>query len=349
MGCIFLKAVISLFAVPRSGALKQKVDQQPSQARLGASAYEALLNLRPSSGGDGASYASPLAPNSILDHLDGHNILLIGDSNERKLMQFLCNTEVHVVKTATCKDRVIEYPLYKEKDQYPGASRFCHIPGYNITVMSAFHNGALTTAAPGLSHQHWHSHVLANSSFWLPILNGTTTQVSSTDLICYWRSMITSHLPQRPLKVVAQSSLWDSVLAKKFLMDMNSVVSTSQDRFATWGWEPSTDAHSVLHAWGWSARVEVFLRAVKAEFGLQELFWRTNPNCPTDDDFLNSLSEAQATEVRQMVDHGNSVWAAVKVIDWRMHYKASSMLECDFIHYQAVGYKAYVKLLWGSL
>jgi hypothetical protein len=342
-------AVISLFVVPHSGALKQKADQKPSQARLAASAHEAQLNRWLSSGGAGASYTLPLAPNPILDHLNGHNILLIGDSNERKLMQFLCNTEVHVVKTATCKDRVIEFPLYKEKDQYPGGSRFCHIPGYNITVMSVFHNGALTTVAPGLPQLRWHSNVLANSSFWLPILNGTTTQISSTDLICYWKSMVTSHLPQRPLKVVAQSSLWDSVLAKKFLMDMNSVVSTSQDRFAAWGWEPSTDPHSALRAWGWSARVEVFLRAVKDEFGLQELFWRTNPNCPIDDDFLNSLSEAQAAEVRQMVGHGNNVWAAVTLIDWRMHYRASSTMECDFIHYQAAGYKTYVKLLWDSL
>jgi len=346
----FIAAVIcSFFVLPRSGALKQKTDQSPSQARLAANAYDAHLNRWLSSGDNGEGYKLPPTPNNILDALDGHNILLIGDSNERKLMQFLCNAEVHVVKTATCKDHLIEFPMYREKDKYPSASRFCHIPGYNITVMSAFHNGALTTVAQSLPQLRWHSHILANASYWLPILNGTITQLSSTDLICYWKSTIASHLPQRPLKVVAQSSLWDSVLAAKFLADTNSAVSTNQQKLAAWGWEPSTDPRSALHAWGWTARVEVFLRAVRDAFGLQELLWRTNPNCPTDDDFLNGLSEAQATEVRQMVDHGNGVWAAVKLIDWRMHYRANSMMDCDFIHYQATGYRSYVKLLWDSL
>jgi len=346
----FIATVIcSFLVVPHSVALKQNTDEWPSQARLGANVNEAQLNRWLSSGDDGASYKLPSAPKSILDALDGHNILLIGDSNERKLMKFLCNADVHVVKIATCDDNLIEFPLYREKDQYPSASRFCHIPGYNISVMSAFHNGALTTVTQRLPQLRWHSHVLANASYWLPILNGTTTQISSTDLICYWKSTITSHLPTRPLKVVAQSSLWDSVLASKFLADTNNAASASQQKLAAWGWEPSTDPRSALGAWGWTARVEVFLRAVKDAFGLQELLWRTNPNCPTNDDFLNGLSEAQATEVRQMVDRGTGVWAAVKLIDWRIHYRATSMTECDFIHYQEAGYRSYVKLLWDSL
>jgi hypothetical protein len=343
--------IIKLLLGHHVAALQQQNDQPTKpQAEIG----EVRLKRRLDSDDDGESYASLFTPEALPPHgLSGHNLFLVGDSNERKFLELLCKlygAEVHTVKTATCKDQLLEFPLYNNPDRhvnpYPSASRFCHIPRFDMSVMTAFHNGVLTTAP----HARWHSHYLANNrSGWIPILNGTSTVMSSVDLVCFWKSIVSSNLPQRPLKVVAQSSVWDTEAAEVFLLEMRGVAQMSQASLKAWGWNPSTqDPSSVLHAWGWRNHVESLLRALQNGFGLEKVYWRTNPNCPIDDDFVNSLSGAQAMEMRQMVDHGEGIWNAVELIDWRMHYRAATASDCNSVHYQTEGYKAYLDLLWES-
>jgi len=344
----FIAAVVATsLLVPHAATLKQHANQQAERRDAG---YE----VRPAK-----TFSMPAQPLSVapqIPHdLNGHNILLFGDSNERIFIQFLCETygaEIQVVNTTTCNNQLLEFPFYKESNPYPAAYRFCHIPNYNISVMSAFHNGVLTT---GL-HEGWHSHVISSETSEhakadIPHINGTTTVVSSADLVCFWKTAVASSLPERPVKVVAQSSLWDSVMAKKFLEEMNWDVEASQRKLTSWGsgWNVLESPISTLKAWGWMDHVKLFLRAVKNGFGVQVLYWRTNPNCPVDDAFVNGLSEAQATEMRQRVDHGEDIWMAVKLIDWRMHYRAADNTQCEFIHYRTEGYKAYLELLWARL
>ncbi|CAK0862275.1 unnamed protein product [Prorocentrum cordatum] len=341
-------ALFSTFLLlPYAAALKQQTNQQVEHRAEG---YE----TRPKKSFTMPAQPLPVAP-QIPDYLNGHNILLFGDSNERIFIQFLCETygaEVQVVNTATCKNQLLEFPFYKESNPYPAAYRFCHIPKRNISVMSAFHNGVLTTG----SHERWHAHVITSETSEhakadIPHVNGTTTVVSSADLVCFWTSAVASNLPERPVKVVVQSSLWDSVMAKKFLEEGSWDADTIQRKLSSWGsgWNISDSPHSALKAWGWMEHVELLLRAVQIGFGVQELYWRTNPNCPVDDAFVNGLSEAQAAEMRQRVDHGKGIWTAVSLIDWRMHYRAGDNTACDFIHYRTEGYKAYLDLLWARL
>jgi hypothetical protein len=295
---------------------------------------------------------SPIMPSAstpLPSALHGHNLVLLGDSNDRMFINFLCEqsgAEVQLVKTMTWNHSLLEFPCNQScnmSSKHPSAGRFCHIPTYNSSVMFFFHFGALTTAP----QPWWHSHMLNTTwySSHLPKVNTTKiSSFSSADFVGFWQSAVARHLPQRPLTVIAQSSLWDTLLAKMYLLETHQV---KQADLNAWGWNRSSQsADSELAAWDWMEHVSLFLKAVQTGFGLPNIYWRTNPNCPTDDNFVNSVSEAQATRVRKAVRAGKGIWSDVILVDWRNHYRASSMDECNRWHYKKEGLEAYLELLW---
>lgn len=290
----------------------------------------------------------PSASTPLPSALHGHNLILLGDSNDRKFIDFLCEqsgAEVQLVKTMAWNHSLLEFPCNQSRsmNQYPSVGKFCHIPAYNSSVMFFFHFGALTTAP----QPWWHSHMLLDTwySSHLPKLNTTKKlSFSSADFVGFWQSAVASHLPQRPLTVIAQSSLWDTLLAKEFLLETHQI---RQAELQAWGWNRADQsADSELAAWDWMEHVSLFLKAAQTGFGLPKIYWRTNPNCPTDDHFVNSVSEAQAARIRKAVGAGEGIWSDVILVDWRKHYRAVSMDECNRWHYRKEGFEAYLELLW---
>jgi len=334
--------IAALLLLPIVGALKQKTLLSPvDEAELQETEWFAK-------GNDGQSLALPPPPEPP-HTLHGHNILLVGDSNDRNFFGFLCASYgaiVQFVRTATYNNQVFEFPVASQ-------GRFCHIPRYSISVMQVFHFGALTTAP----HARWHSQALERNvqfSSHFPKVNGTKAIISSDAFVGVWRSMVGSSLPQRPRILVAQSSLWDSTVARWFLARQNREFRTQQAELEEWGWKRTDRGanHSDLAAWDWTSHVESFLKALRTGFGLQKVYWRTNPNCPIDDDdfdFLNSVSASQANSVRNATSFGEGIWGVVELIDWRKHYRAGHRNECNGKHYQYSGYKAYLDTLWGTL
>jgi len=336
VGVIVALATALLICLPHRAAMEQ-LASQPAPSGVKS-------NLRLAGGGDGETLALLSAletPHSLF----GHNLLLVGDSNEREMIKFVCGkygVAVHNVAMATYNTQVIEMTHWSD-------GRFCHLPGgHNISVMFVFHMGAITTKP----HARWHSHVVGGSPEHLPKLNGTPVPLSSADLVGFWGSMVADNLPHRPLIVVAQSSLWDSYLAYKFLQQQKRPLQLEQRGLEAWGWKHNRQHTSLsdLSEWDWKSHVEQFLTALRNGFGCRKLYWRTNPNCPTNQAFVDTVSSAQADVVRTAVKSGKGIWEAVEVLDWRAQYRAANMDDCvSTVHYTDRAYQVYFDVLWRAL
>jgi len=308
---------------------------------------------------------TPAKP-SVPAHLRDHNLVMLGDSNDRKIFLHICDSYdviPHQIRTLTDNEgRQLQY-RYKHKAAAP---QTCYVPEYNLTIMLLQHFG-VTSVSPA---PKWHK----QSITWNP---GQTNQlpmhvlpngkdegyeyIPSDELVRRWFPSALKQLPRAPITFVAQSSLWDSAVSAFFLGKMNKSITMDQgdDGLYTqldWPRSAHVDGHVLTE---WLPQATVFLDAIKnLQLGegrpVERFLWRTNSNCPLDDGpiqgqsvFINRYSDAQAKVVRAEVKAGKQPWGSVRLVDWRAAY-AHKADECDGIHYQQSAYARYVKLLFSS-
>jgi hypothetical protein len=287
---------------------------------------------------------------SYFGALSGHNLLLIGSSNDRHMFyKIMCAGRGHVHEVS---EVIYNNTQFKMETRHDSAPRYCDIHGYNMSVLMMFQCGALSTEP----HARWHAHEVDKRC--LPYVNGRRVHISFADYIGIWKAIIADRVPQRPLIVVTQSAEWESFMAATFLEHVHRPLRTEQAGLQNWGWQHT--GRGILADWDWEEHVESFLEAIRTGFGVQKLYWRTHPNCPLHDDewckrhkggceFLDHVHEAQAELVRKLVNSSKGIWGAVGLIDWRRHYKATRLGDCDWIHYKKPGYQVYADLLWKAV
>merc|ERR1719162_2937549 len=123
----------------------------------------------------------------------------------------------------------------------------------SIPPAAPWHAASLRLAENVKHAPHW-----ANSS-----------DVNEIVPLTYWvdaaLKKLASNRPARPIQVVTQSSLWDSILAKT-IRKANPALNKSVE---------------AVRDWNWIDRASRFLMVIKdANVGIEKIFWRTNPNCP---------------------------------------------------------------------
>jgi len=184
-------------------------------------------------------------------------------------------------------------------------------------------------------------------------LNSGVSVNSSTDLArMYWRRAVSDNLPERPVVLLTQSSLWDSILAKEsYLKTPNvstmSLLSANPDLLRSWG------SLLLVQQWRWTEHAEAFLQALlDSGLPIEKTIWRTNANCPVtgkEAPFINMVSQKQANEARQKIAANQGLWRDVLLMDWRKDFNATSPGWCNGIHYSPLGYQTYIESLWDTL
>merc|ERR1719265_254619 len=195
----------------------------------------------------------------------------------------------------------------------------CNLDRYNASVRFVRHNGALS----GEPHLPFHQDSCANRENGKTDLRRADGKIitSVTDLArFYWPTFFKS-MPTRPINLMMQSSVYDSVLAYEFLRDHGRTegeYTIAQDGLEEQGWK----AHeSGLAAWGWLEHASSFVTVIKSIFHddtpltVDHIVWRTNSNCPGEEDknpkraaFIRAASTLQAQAVRDAIAKNQEDW-----------------------------------------
>ena len=275
--------------------------------------------------------------------LQGKNLILMGDSNDRQFFTILCHRltgrmdRVHVVDKVNCSGE------YQGQVTWPEGSKtlICDDEAHNSSVMFLFHYGLFSLPPQpawyvDFAKRRMGSHFLG--------VRGKSRMVSSTDLASYiWPEVIARHLPKRPAILLVQSSMWDAFAVLEGLTGKRVSQMTEKDIAVT----NVSFSEANLSAWHWMQRASEFLRSVEqAQENVAKLLWRTNPNCPfkavEGSVVANALSELFAEVVRKEIQQG---WRDVCLVDWRSHLEITSPKQCDKHHYTKEGYNAYLHAL----
>lgn len=285
------------------------------QARLGAS-------------GGGNFRANLSNPKELPEALRGKRLVLIGDSNDRKLSGWLFSQVSAQSKRTKSNINVLNGGL-----NFYGMSAITEkdFEDHGLLVNYVWHGGVMSIPP----QPSWHARQLQGGAVpWrhgiIPKWDNGTEVVSSAQIAV----SALQHFAQtdkRPMIVVLQSSLWDSALA-------------AEDKFSGQGSYRSAEVE--FEDWDWLGKASEFVRAVQSvekNSRIEQLYWRTVSNCPnspkqssTRNTWIDSITEKQAAAIRNAVSQRVPPWDNIGLFDWRQDYIAT---ECDGIHYTPKGYE----------
>lgn len=266
--------------------------------------------------------------------LNGQNLIIAGDSNDRIFTDYICNLFQGYLKVFDSIPMVDDNPWGTSAISYPpeSQSRSCHLDHYNASILFLFHMGVYGEEPETQWHQT-RSAVRMNSH-WPYYGNGTRIHIPLSKLIKYvWPAVVKMHLPTRPIRFLTQSSLWDTLPFQEaggcFQYDMNQ-----------------NDCERLFEK-DWFERASEFLRAMRGStLHVDTIMWRTNPHCPLDSTLLSSLHDKQGEDVVKAIrSTAEGSWAGVKIVDWRFHFQVKDHSQCVGIHYHQDGYLGYLQAL----
>lgn len=283
--------------------------------------------------------------------LKNRNLILVGDSNDRKFFFILCQ---HLGGYITEIDKLLRP---QDAAMFPGAvtwptdakNLLCHDEGRNASAMFLFHHGLFSLPPQAswyldFAKRRMGTHFLG--------VRGKAIIISSTDLAHFiWPALIRQHLPSRPLLVLAQSSMWDSMAVLESVIGkrVSQMSDLDLQKLMTLSFSETN-----LTELRWLGRATEFITAIREGFtreGLQieSLFWRTNPDCPAlpQDGSLvaNALSRLCAEAVRHEMKGGQPPWTEMCLVDWRSRLEITNPKQCDKHHYTKQGYAEYLAAL----
>ncbi|CAK9062822.1 unnamed protein product [Durusdinium trenchii] len=291
-----------------------------------------------------------------LQTLQGKNLILAGDSNDRQFFRFLCQHLTGRFDGVLVVDKMTneEPGEYRGRLTWPEQAKtlVCHDEARNASVVFLFHYGlfSLPPQPPwylDFAKRRMGTHFLG--------IQGKAKIVPSTDLAKFiWPQIIQQHLPSRPLLLLVQSSMWDAFavlesLTGKRVSQMNKL--DVQTLYSV------VFSHENLTHWGWLQRASEFigmiLEGVHSQGMLATVLWRTNPNCPALPEegsvTANALSGLFADAVRAEILQGSAPWGEICLVDWRKNLEIHSPKQCDKHHYTKEGYAAYLSSLKGCV
>jgi hypothetical protein len=272
--------------------------------------------------------------------LSGRNLIIAGDSNDRNFFAVLCAAGGHKPVDVPSLGMVSTSPYGDESMHFPpeSSSKVCHVTERNASILFLFHFGVSSEAPePG-----WHADCLLNRPNHMPQIGKVGKHVSSSDLAKFlWPKVVADHLPKRPSIFMTQSSLWDGVCYRD--SKQQTMLETNQAQALDW-----------LKSLGWRNRVGSYLRAAVVYSGLQfeRILWRTNPNCPFRDAFLNSVTEAQSKEIFKLQAEFPF---NLSIVDLRGHFATNSQRQCTVgsdrngVHFSNDGHKMLLSLIGEAL
>lgn len=295
--------------------------------------------------------------NSFLpEHFQGKNLVFLGDSNDRNIVNTFCamhSAPIQILhEVFDGSGNKLFFPGEADHVPYMSVPRFCHIDGYDLSIMSLFHFG-VNTIEP---IPKWFNDTQFIASHYPTIVDQkgrkVLSRISSDVLIRdYYRSAL-AHLPPRPINFVVQSSVWDSLTAASFLAASGRQLVLDQNNDAltmTHDWPSSHELLGDADKWQWMQHATKLIESIQAtDFGqkVEHIFWRTMPDCPINDKFVSAFSEKQASAVRASIIHSKGPWKAVYLLDWRAKCPISSQDQCHAgIHFKDAIYACFLDLL----
>ena len=329
------------------------------QARVHLGSLAVRGSLRSTESTEEASHASQASPSSTTSAaisqstlrstklssrvlLQGKNLILIGDSNDRQFFTILCHRltgrmdRVHVVDKVNCSSGE-----YQGQVTWPEGSKtlICHDEAHDSSVMFLFHYGLFSlppqpTWYVDFAKRRMGSHFLG--------VRGKSRMVSSTDLASYIWPEVIARLPKRPAILLVQSSMWDAFAVLEGLTGKRVSQMTDADIEK----QHVSFSEANLSEWRWMQRASDLRSVEHAQENVALLLWRTNPNCPfkavEGSVVAYTLSELFAKVVRKEIQEG---WRDVCLVDWRNQLEITSPKQCDKHHYTKEGYNAYLDAL----
>lgn len=310
--------------------------------------------------------AGPLEPLVLPESLRGRNLVIAGDSNDRLAFVTLCN--MYEARLEEVEDLWDEGHHKLTFQNFPSDTRLqlCHLSDHNMTAMFFFHFGVMSIDpqppwhSESLQQERWrflphlHNDSLAPGARESENMRKHSVVHSSVDLArTWWPRAVADHAPKRPIVFMAQSSLWDSILAQNFLERHRRNVSVMELRTGDPG-RPSDAPNHGAAPWGWLDHATTFLEAVRESgLPLERVCWRTNSNCPPET-FVDEMSGLQAKDARAAIAAKQGPWADTCLIDWRQEYHVAKGEErkCTLYknqHYKEAGYVRLWETAWKVL
>lgn len=284
----------------------------------------------------------PHPPHDMPAALRGRNLVIAGDSVDRQAAGKLCELygADHFFNLTK---------MNADQGSVSGDGRGgygCHMTDFDVSLLYLHHPGVMSLSPQPSWHAEFNQRNPQRHARLWHFDNGTSLN-SSTDLArIYWRRAVEDNLPKRPVVILAQSSLWDSILAKEYLLKqgLNLDLKYFENAFQ------KTFGSAVP---GWSERASVFLQTLwDAGLPIEKKIWRTNANCPVsgpEAPFVNEISHMQASQARRLIANKEGSWNGVRLMDWRKDFNATSPGWCNGIHYSHDGYLTYIQSLWDAL
>lgn len=351
MGALLLPAAL-LLASPRAATALRAESAEDPLAQVAPPAVSSSPVKKNASG-------SPRKVTKWPDHLNGHNIVFAGDSNDRRLVSLVCGWYKADLKTLLTSD-VDKNPWDTNSLIWPTPSQstYCHIKSNDMFVINLQHFGVLF-------EEPWFQQFLQKEEeLRLPEVpwkgNGFRRRVWASprqypEII--WPQMIrkiTKTERPRPTVFVLQSSLWDAVplaeMARAACEDGGGVC--------------LPDLQRQYFNVSWGRRASLLVDAVRHSIpGLRHLVWRTTPGCPADNTAVSRLLGFQAQDAARAISEarhnisrfeGNRLaeakrWHDVELLDWAAAYKVTGKEMCDGPRFPSTGYNALLQGLIGLL
>lgn len=280
-------------------------------------------------------------PHDMPTTVRGRNLVIVGDSVDREAATEFCKLYGGVHAFNLTK-------MNAEQGSVSGDGRGgygCHFNHFDVSLMYFHHPGVMS-----LPPQHsWHAennqlNPKRHARLW-HLQNGTSLNASSDLARIYWRRAVEENLPKRPVILLAQSSHWDSILAKEYLLKRGDNLNLEHLE-KTFG--KTFGANS-----GWNKRASAFLQTLwDTGLHIEKKLWRTNANCPLSGrlvPFVSEVNEMLANEARRMIANKEGPWNGVRLMDWRKEFNVTNPSWCRGIHFSHEGYLTYFQSLWDSL
>jgi len=286
--------------------------------------------------------------------LRGRNLIISGDSNDREFVIRMCREFNGDLQTLPSARLFYGNPWGAKSISYPPESqpRKCEFDRFNASFLFLFHMGV----SGDKPEESWHHGPVErrSESHW-PQVGGMHVQITPKELLRYvWPAAIRTLLPTRPMIFLTQSSLWDTV---PFVESTGCSQYTVKRAAKTWQYgsyvvdHVSTSACQQIFASEWFERASDYLQWLRhGSIHPDMIMWRTTPNCPFKQEFLQALHGRLAKVVVEAVRNATEgPWARVKLVDWRSHYEVTSDSQCNGIHYNNDGYSGYWQALKDAL
>lgn len=288
--------------------------------------------------------------------LRGKNLLIGGDSNDRNFVAKICewmslqglHTElVHVTTLRTSEHSDSDFFLPRNAQP-----RICHVKSLDASIASAFHYG-VGSIAPA---SHIHMQFMLDRPDHMPynkVVQDSESEAARKPIFPgsdhvskeLWPNLVRDNLPPRPLHVVVQSSLWDSLPVILDVLEKQHSAASSIEGLQF--------ARTFMVRYNWTEKASFFVTAVKSSLDAKQVIWRTTPGCPFGTP-VSKISELQREAVIERITAGQSPWDGVQLLDWAASFRVKTGTDCDSesirgVHYQPEGYWAYLEQLLATL